>query len=247
MLMVGAGLQHGANLVLLLVEFALNAMPYEPYLLGWTGLYSSAYALWAFSYYKATNRWMYPVGPCAAYGVLQGAAANVGGLSRPCPCPAACAGDWDLRPGAGHSGVVQLAAEAQRVGQRWLQGRAAWLAAGVHPVSYMVAPAASGTCRKPHTRPCLATPLGHPSAASDEASVSAVPQCCTALGVCGVRWGVRWTLGVHWPLVRPLAHQGSCAEPHWSSNTSQRGLKADCSRRPAIVQSNALQAAYQPC
>ena len=54
-------LQHGANLVLLLLEFAMNQMPYEPYLLGWTGLYSSSFALWAFSYYKATNRWMYPV------------------------------------------------------------------------------------------------------------------------------------------------------------------------------------------
>lgn len=47
--------------MLLLIELVLNAMPYEPYLLGWMGLYSSAFALWAFSYYKATNRWMYPV------------------------------------------------------------------------------------------------------------------------------------------------------------------------------------------
>ena len=61
--------QHGANVVLLMVELLLNAMPFEPYLLGWMGLYSSAFALWAFSYYKATNRWMYPVSHASFAGV----------------------------------------------------------------------------------------------------------------------------------------------------------------------------------
>ena len=56
-----SAVQHGLNLVFLLVELLLNKIPFEPYMLGWLGMYSSAYGLWAFSWYKVTNRWMYPV------------------------------------------------------------------------------------------------------------------------------------------------------------------------------------------
>lgn len=51
---------HGLNFLFILVELALNKIPYEPYMLGWLGLYSSLYGLWAFSYYRITTRWMYP-------------------------------------------------------------------------------------------------------------------------------------------------------------------------------------------
>ena len=114
-----AVLQHGANLVLLLVEFAMNQMPYEPYLLGWTGLYSSAYALWAFSYYKATNRWMYPVGPSAACVVAKGAAAHL--LPGFCYCPA-LSRELGLRADAVQSGLTHSAAEGWQVQQLGLYG-----------------------------------------------------------------------------------------------------------------------------
>ncbi|KAK9798190.1 hypothetical protein WJX73_001724 [Symbiochloris irregularis] len=51
---------HGLNLVFIYIEFLLNTIPFQPYLMGWMGMYSSAYGLWAFSYYKIFNKWMYP-------------------------------------------------------------------------------------------------------------------------------------------------------------------------------------------
>ena len=52
---------HILNAVFMFGELFLNDIPFTPYLMGAVGFYSSAYALWAFSFYKATNRWIYPV------------------------------------------------------------------------------------------------------------------------------------------------------------------------------------------
>ena len=64
------GVQHALNLVFIVVELLLNKIPFEPYMLGWLGLYSSTYGLWAFSFYKVTNRWMYPVSSAAADSIV---------------------------------------------------------------------------------------------------------------------------------------------------------------------------------
>jgi len=52
--------QHGANAGLALGELALNAIPLHPYLMGALGAYSSLYGLWAFAFFRATGRWLYP-------------------------------------------------------------------------------------------------------------------------------------------------------------------------------------------
>ena len=44
-----------------MVELLLNKIPFQPYMMGWLGLYSSTYGLWAFGWYKVRNLWMYPV------------------------------------------------------------------------------------------------------------------------------------------------------------------------------------------
>jgi hypothetical protein len=52
--------QHGANAGLALGELALNAIPLHSYLLGLLGAYSSLYGIWAFTFFRATGRWLYP-------------------------------------------------------------------------------------------------------------------------------------------------------------------------------------------
>lgn len=52
--------QHGANAALALGELFLNAIPLHPYLMGALGGYSSLYGLWAFAFFRATGRWLYP-------------------------------------------------------------------------------------------------------------------------------------------------------------------------------------------
>lgn len=52
--------QHGANAGLALGELFLNAIPAHPYLMGVLGGYSSLYGLWAFAFFRATGRWLYP-------------------------------------------------------------------------------------------------------------------------------------------------------------------------------------------
>jgi hypothetical protein len=53
--------QHGLNLVFVLVELMLNSIPFHPYLMGFMGMYSAAYALWAFTFYSNSGKWIYPV------------------------------------------------------------------------------------------------------------------------------------------------------------------------------------------
>eukprot|EP00884_Botryococcus_braunii_P022879 jgi/Botrbrau1/9275/Bobra.0111s0003.1 len=53
---------HGANALFVLGELLLNTIPFTPYLVGYVGLYTSIYGLWAFAYFKYTGTWIYPVG-----------------------------------------------------------------------------------------------------------------------------------------------------------------------------------------
>jgi hypothetical protein len=52
--------QHGANAFLMVGETLLNAMPVHLYLMGYVGLWSCAYGVWAFVHHLVTGRWMYP-------------------------------------------------------------------------------------------------------------------------------------------------------------------------------------------
>ena len=52
--------QHIANAVFMAGELALSNIPFVPYLMGFVGLYSGVFALWAWTYYVHTNRWLYP-------------------------------------------------------------------------------------------------------------------------------------------------------------------------------------------
>ena len=54
-------MQHGLNLVFILAEMMLNSIPFLPYLMGYMGLYSATYALWAFAFFSNTGKWIYPV------------------------------------------------------------------------------------------------------------------------------------------------------------------------------------------
>lgn len=56
-------LQHGANALFALGELLLNSIPFTPYLLGYLGMYSSSYGIWAFTYFRITGKWLYPVSP----------------------------------------------------------------------------------------------------------------------------------------------------------------------------------------
>lgn len=56
-----SALQHALNFVFIVVELLLNCMPFYPYLMGFMGLYTAVYGLWAFSFYIYTGRWIYPV------------------------------------------------------------------------------------------------------------------------------------------------------------------------------------------
>jgi hypothetical protein len=52
--------QHGGNALLALGELSLNRIPAVPYLMSALGFYSSAFGVWAFAFYRATGRWLYP-------------------------------------------------------------------------------------------------------------------------------------------------------------------------------------------
>lgn len=52
--------QHGGNAAMLLVEFSLNRIPIEGYMLGYVGLWSCAYACWALLWHHLTGLFLYP-------------------------------------------------------------------------------------------------------------------------------------------------------------------------------------------
>ena len=52
--------QHGGNALLALGDLALNSIPASPYLMAGLGAYSSTFAVWAFAFWRATGRWLYP-------------------------------------------------------------------------------------------------------------------------------------------------------------------------------------------
>lgn len=52
--------QHGFNFVLVLGEMFLNSIPFFPYLLGYVGLWTSFYGIWAFINFSSSGKWMYP-------------------------------------------------------------------------------------------------------------------------------------------------------------------------------------------
>lgn len=54
-------LQHGFNFVLVLGEMFLNSIPFYPYLLGYVGMWTSFYGIWAFINFSSSGKWMYPV------------------------------------------------------------------------------------------------------------------------------------------------------------------------------------------
>ena len=45
----------------ILVELFLNSIPFVPYLMGYLGLYVATFGLWAFTYFRLTTLWLYPV------------------------------------------------------------------------------------------------------------------------------------------------------------------------------------------
>lgn len=53
-------LQHGLNFFWMLGETFLNRIPFYPYLLGYVGIWTSAYGVWAFANFSSTGKWMYP-------------------------------------------------------------------------------------------------------------------------------------------------------------------------------------------
>lgn len=53
-------IQHGGNAVLAVGDLALNTIPPVPYLMSLLGAYSSTFGIWAFAFYRATGRWLYP-------------------------------------------------------------------------------------------------------------------------------------------------------------------------------------------
>ena len=57
--------QHGFNAALILGEAFLNSLPIFAYLMGYVGLWSSLYGIWAQLHYLRTGRFLYPVSCCA--------------------------------------------------------------------------------------------------------------------------------------------------------------------------------------
>ncbi|KAK9844666.1 hypothetical protein WJX74_005289 [Apatococcus lobatus] len=51
---------HAANAVFMLLELALNRIPFYPYMLGYVGLWSTIYGLWSITHYFIFGRWLYP-------------------------------------------------------------------------------------------------------------------------------------------------------------------------------------------
>ena len=56
-----APVQHGFNAALILGEAFLNSLPIFAYLMGYVGLWSSLYGIWAQLHYLRTGRFLYPV------------------------------------------------------------------------------------------------------------------------------------------------------------------------------------------
>lgn len=52
--------QHGFNFMLMLGEMFLNRIPFYPYLLGYVGMWTSLYGVWAFVNFSSSGKWMYP-------------------------------------------------------------------------------------------------------------------------------------------------------------------------------------------
>ncbi|KAL0051828.1 hypothetical protein WJX82_002729 [Trebouxia sp. C0006] len=52
--------QHGFNFVLMVGETFLNRIPFYPYLLGYVGMWTSFYGIWAFINFSSSGKWMYP-------------------------------------------------------------------------------------------------------------------------------------------------------------------------------------------
>ena len=50
-------LQHGINALQMLVELCLNQLPIAFYMMGFVGLYSCAFGLWALSVYVQKGLW----------------------------------------------------------------------------------------------------------------------------------------------------------------------------------------------
>ena len=47
--------------MLMLGEMFLNRIPFYPYLLGYVGMWTSLYGVWAFVNFSSSGKWMYPV------------------------------------------------------------------------------------------------------------------------------------------------------------------------------------------
>lgn len=59
--LTACAVQHGFNCVLMLGELFLNSIPFYPYLLGFVGLWTCSYGIWAFINFSSSGKWMYPV------------------------------------------------------------------------------------------------------------------------------------------------------------------------------------------
>lgn len=70
--------QHGFNAALLAADLALNRLPFVPHLIGYAGLWSLAFTLWAHAWRAWSGRWLYPVralracAACAAWCCMRG-------------------------------------------------------------------------------------------------------------------------------------------------------------------------------
>lgn len=52
----------------MLGEMFLNSIPFYPYLLGFVGLWTCSYGIWAFINFSSSGKWMYPVGSLSHVG-----------------------------------------------------------------------------------------------------------------------------------------------------------------------------------
>ncbi len=59
--LTAVGVQHGANMAFILAELFFNSIPFVPYLMAFLGFYVATFGLWAFTYFRITGRWLYPV------------------------------------------------------------------------------------------------------------------------------------------------------------------------------------------
>lgn len=45
----------------ILAELFFSSIPFVPYLMGYLGFYVATFGLWAFTFFRLTGRWLYPV------------------------------------------------------------------------------------------------------------------------------------------------------------------------------------------